>query len=1098
MRNFIIEAAVDRPHATLAVMALLLLAGVGSRIAIPIESEPNIDVPYFMVSVAHEGISPEDAARLLLKPLESELRIIGGVDEVRALAYEGSVRVLVEFDASHDLEEALADVREAVDRAKPNFPVTADEPVVLEQSASDFPIIQVNLVGGSEGGVSERVVFNLAQDLKDAIEALPTILEAEMQGHREELLEVVIKPAVLESYQVSTEQLITTVIRNNRLIPAGSLDTGSGRVAVKVPGLIKTAEDLRELPVKADGDSVVTLRDVATIRRTFKDRQRYARVNGRQAISLNVYRRQNANVVDTVDAVKEVVEAFRPKLPARLDLIYTQDQAPFARSQVTELQGNIITTLMLVMVLVVAAIGVRSGIIVGTAIPASFLFALLCLWALGFTFNFMVMFGMLLGLGMLIDGAIVVVEFADRKMAEGMAPRDAYVSAAKRMFWPVSASIGTTLAAFLPLLFWPGLSGKFMSFLPVTVFFVLAGSLAYALLFGPTIGALAGHARTRDDRARRVLVQLEDGDPRTLPGFTGAYARLLGAVCRHAGLTLVIVAVVLAGVYFAYSQFSRGMVFFSDGDPVRARIAVRARGNLAAAEAYELVREAEAPILGIPGIKDVVLQTQVGGGGAGSPGLADANDTIGRMYVQMHHESERSMSGREILERAREATGDLAGVTVEVREAERGPPVGKPIQIQFSAEEKALLDPVVAAVRAHMDTEMTGLRDIDDTRPLPGIEWQLAVDRAQAAFYNADVSLVGIAVRLVTNGVKVGEYRPDTADEVVDIRLRYPSAARGVSALDDLKITTPNGRVPISNFVKRTAVPNVDVIERIDGKVVEFIRADVDPGVLAGRKVAELQAWLDQADLDPKVGITFRGADEEQTRSFDFMLVALSAALLLMFVLLVIQFNNTYQSVLILAAVAMSTGGVLLGLLITNSTFSAILTGVGVVALAGIVVNNNIVLIDTFNHLRREHPELDYVSLIVRTGAQRLRPVLLTTATTIMGLLPLASHFSIDFINRSIVYGGLLSSFWVPLAQAIVSGLTFATLLTLIATPALLAMPYRASIRNLAALTERAKTNISRAWANTRQRWRRVDSAAAVPLVVSAERSQRGKKEPRR
>jgi len=1098
LRNFIIEAAVDRPHATLAVMALLLLAGVGSRIAIPIESEPNIDVPYFMVSVAHEGISPEDAARLLLKPLESELRIIGGVDEVRALAYEGSVRVLVEFDASHDLEEALADVREAVDRAKPNFPVTADEPVVLEQSASDFPIIQVNLVGGSEGGVSERVVFNLAQDLKDAIEALPTILEAEMQGHREELLEVVINPAVLESYQVSTEQLITTVIRNNRLIPAGSLDTGSGRVAVKVPGLIKTAEDLRELPVKADGDSVVTLRDVATIRRTFKDRQRYARVNGRQAISLNVYRRQNANVVDTVDAVKEVVEAFRPKLPARLDLIYTQDQAPFARSQVTELQGNIITTLMLVMVLVVAAIGVRSGIIVGTAIPASFLFALLCLWALGFTFNFMVMFGMLLGLGMLIDGAIVVVEFADRKMAEGMAPRDAYVSAAKRMFWPVSASIGTTLAAFLPLLFWPGLSGKFMSFLPVTVFFVLAGSLAYALLFGPTIGALAGHARTRDDRARRVLVQLEDGDPRTLPGFTGAYARLLGAVCRHAGLTLVIVAVVLAGVYFAYSQFSRGMVFFSDGDPVRARIAVRARGNLAAAEAYELVREAEAPILGIPGIKDVVLQTQVGGGGAGSPGLADANDTIGRMYVQMHHESERSMSGREILERAREATGDLAGVTVEVREAERGPPVGKPIQIQFSAEEKALLDPVVAAVRAHMDTEMTGLRDIDDTRPLPGIEWQLAVDRAQAAFYNADVSLVGIAVRLVTNGVKVGEYRPDTADEVVDIRLRYPSAARGVSALDDLKITTPNGRVPISNFVKRTAVPNVDVIERIDGKVVEFIRADVDPGVLAGRKVAELQAWLDQADLDPKVGITFRGADEEQTRSFDFMLVALSAALLLMFVLLVIQFNNTYQSVLILAAVAMSTGGVLLGLLITNSTFSAILTGVGVVALAGIVVNNNIVLIDTFNHLRREHPELDYVSLIVRTGAQRLRPVLLTTATTIMGLLPLASHFSIDFINRSIVYGGLLSSFWVPLAQAIVSGLTFATLLTLIATPALLAMPYRASIRNLAALTERAKTNISRAWANTRQRWRRVDSGAAVPLVVSAERSQRGKKEPRR
>ena len=1097
MRNFLIDAAVDRPHATLSVMAIFVLAGIGARIAIPIESEPNIEVPFFMVSVQHEGISPEDAERLLLKPLEAELRVIDGVDEVRAFAYEGAVRVMVEFDASHDLDEALADVREAVDRAKPKFPITAEEPVVLEQTASDFPILQVNLVGGTESGVSERVVFNLAADLRDAIEALPTILSAQLQGHREELLEVVIDPAALESYQVSTEQLISTVVRNNRLIAAGSLDTGSGRMAVKVPGLIKSADDLNDLPVKADGDSVVTLAEVASIRRTFKDRQRYARVNGNEAISLNVYKRQNANVVDTVDAVKQVVEEFRPRLPGRLDMTYTQDQAPFARSQVTELQGNIVTTLVLVMVLVIAAIGSRSGIIVGTAIPVSFLFALLLLWVFGYTFNFMVMFGMLIGLGMLIDGAIVVTEFADRKMAEGMSPRDAYAVAAKRMFWPVSASIGTTLAAFLPLVFWPGVSGKFMSYLPVTVFFVLVGSLIYALLFGPTIGALAGRARQRDDRARRILVQLEDGDPRTLPGLTGAYARLLGVVCRHAGLTLLIVATVLGGVFFGYSQFGRGLVFFSDGDPVRARVAVRARGNLSAAEAYALVREVEARIIDIPGIKSIVLQTQVGGAGTGSPGLADANDTIGRMYVQMHDENERSTSGRQILERARQATSTLGGVTVEVREAERGPPVGKPIQIQFAAEEKELLDPVVAAVREHIDREMEGLRDIDDTRSLPGIEWQLTVDRAQAAFYNADVSLVGVAVQLVTNGVKVGEYRPNTADEVVDIRVRYPSSARGVSALDDLKITTTKGRVPISNFVRRTAVPNVDAIERIDGRVVEFIRADVDPGILADNKVAELQTWLGQANLDPRVAIAFRGADEEQARSIDFIVLAMSAALLLMFVLLVIQFNNTYQSLLILGAVILSTAGVLLGLLVTNSTFSAILTGVGIVALAGIVVNNNIVLIDTFNHIRRQHPELDYVSLIVRTGAQRLRPVLLTTVTTVLGLLPLASHFSIDFINRAIVYGGLLSSFWVPLAQAIVSGLTFATVLTLLATPAMLAMPYRASTRNLSRIIHSALSAVRRVLARALRRPLPL-TGTTVALAADKPATRRGKKEPRR
>jgi len=1048
LKNLLIDAAVDRPHATLSVMAIFVLAGIAARFAIPIESEPNIEVPLFMVSVAHEGISPEDAERLLVRPLEAELRVVEGMDQVRAIAYEGEARMMVEFHASQDLDEALADIREAVDRAKPEFPATAEEPVVRELTASDFPVIQVNLVGGREGGVSERVVFNLAREIQDTIEALPTVLSATMQGHREELLEIVIDPAKLESYQVSTEQLINTVIRNNRLIAAGSLDTGAGRMAVKVPGVIKTASDIFDLPVKADAESVVTLDEVATIRRTFKDRQRYARVNGQQAISINVYKRQNANLVDTVEAVKQVTETFRDKIPGNLRLHYTQDQAPFARSQVTELQGNIVTTLLLIMVLVVAAIGVRSGVIVGAAIPVSFLFALAVLWLIGYTFNFMVMFGMLLGLGMLIDGAIVITEYADRKMAEGYPPRDAYAAAAKRMFWPVTVSVGTTLAAFLPLVFWPGVSGKFMSYLPVTVFLVLTGSLIYALLFGPTIGALAGRSRTRDERARRSLAQIEDGDPRQLGGFTGAYARFLSFTCRHAGASLLVVAAVLGTVYFTYGQVGRGMIFFSDGDPVSARVAVRARGNLSAAEAYALVREVESRIVDIPGIKSIVLQVQVGGGtgglgGAGASTLADANDTIGRMYIQMHDEGERTMSGSEILERAREATSSLAGIRVEVREAERGPPVGKPIQIQFSAPEKSRLDQVVSTVREYMDNEMAGLRDIDDTRSLPGIEWELAVDRAQAAFYNADVSLVGVAVQLVTNGVKVGEYRPTTADDVVDIRVRYPSSARGVGALDDLKITTPNGRVPISNFVRRTAVPNVEVIERIDGKVVEFIRADVVPGVLAGDKVDELRAWLDGADLDAGVDIAFRGADEEQAESIDFIIVAMLAALLMMFLLLVIQFNNTYQSFLILAAVVMSTAGVLVGLLVTNSPFSAILTGVGVVALAGIVVNNNIVLIDTFNQIRQQHPELDHVSVIVRTAAQRLRPVLLTTVTTVLGLLPLASHLSVDFINRSIVYGGLLSSFWVPLAQAIVSGLTFATLLTLFATPAMLAMPYQ-------------------------------------------------------
>ncbi len=1062
MNNVLIDAAVNRSRTTLLLMLMVVLAGIAARVLIPIESNPNVEVPVFLVVVPHDGISPEDATRLLVKPLEVQMRTVDGVDEVRAFAYEGMARVLVEFDADYDLDQALNDVRAAVDRAKPEFPSSAEEPFILEQTAADFPIVQINLVGSNDGAepVSERVLYNLAQDLRDDLRALPDVLDAELQGHREELLEVVIDPTALEVYQIGSDQLLNTMLRNNRLIAAGSLDTGAGRMAVKVPSVIEQAQDLFDLPIRVDADSVVTLSDIAHIRRTFKDRQSYARVNGNDTISINVVKRVNANVVDTVDQVKRVVETHRPSLPARVSMFYTQDQAPFARDQVVELQGNIVTALVLVMVLVVAAIGLRSGLIVGAAIPVSFLFALVFVWALGYTFNFMVMFGMLLGLGMLIDGAIVVTEYADRKMAEGQPPRDAYTAAAKRMFWPVAASVATTLAAFLPLVFWPGVAGKFMRYLPVTVFFVLTGSLLYALLFGPTIGALFGKPGSRDARAQRTLVELEHGDPLRLSGFTGLYARLLAFTCRHAGLALLAIAAILAGAFYSYGKFGRGMTFFSDADPAYARVAVRARGNLSAAEIYGLVREVEARILEIPGIKSINTQTMLGSGG--SFGMPTASDSVGFMFLEMHEENERALSGREILERARQTTADLAGIAVEVQKMEDGPPVGKPIQIQFSAHNQDLLDPVVAQVRDYIDAEVDGLRDVDDTRSLPGIEWELTVDRAQAALYNADVSLVGVAVQLVTNGVKVGEYRPDTADDAVDIRVRYPSAARGLSALDDLKIATDKGLTPIANFVRRAASPKVDVIERIDGRMVLFIRADVAPGVLADDKVREIQAWLDRTELDARVDIAFRGANEEQADSIAFIMVAMAMSLLLMFVLLVTQFNSLYQSLLILIAVVMSTAGVLLGLLVTNSPFSAILTGVGVVSLAGIVVNNNIVLIDTYNHIRRSHPELDHVALIARTGAQRLRPVLLTTVTTVFGLLPLASNLSIDFVNRDIVYGGQLAGFWVPLAQAIVSGLTFATLLTLVATPAMLALPHRPYVHAIAHAPARLRETLRR------------------------------------
>ena len=1042
----LIDAAFARTKTTILAVLAVVLAGTAARIAIPVASQPDVDAALFTVVVVHEGISPEDAERLLTMPLEIELRGVEGIAEIRALASEGGTVVFAEFDPNHDLDRALLDVREAVDRARPEMPATAEEPVIEQSTTDDLPILRINLVGEQ---VPERMLYELALELRDLIEPLPGVMDATIQGHREELLEALIDPEAMDAWEISIGQLIATLPRNNRLIAAGSLDSGEGRFSIKVPSVIEEAEDLFDLPLKVSGDTVVTLGDVATVRRAFKDPTGYARFNGARSIALTVVKRPEANLVDVANRVKAAVDARRPELPAGIDVLYSQDEAPLAEQQVTELEGNVLTALALVMTVVVAALGLRSGLIVGLAIPVSFLFSLIFVYALGYSFNFIVLFGMLLGLGMLIDGAIVVTEHADRAMKRGADPRTAYARAAKRMFWPVTASVATTLAAFLPLMLWPGVSGGFIRYLPFTVFAVLSGSLLYALIFGPVLGA--AFARSVAPGGGEAAAS---GRPalgaRAQPGpLTAGYARLLTVATRHSWATAVIVVFAVMGIFAAYGLFGRGMIFFTEEGDQWGQIRVRAQGNFSADEVDLLVREVEDRVMQVAGVRNVNTVTS-------TPG-AVGQDLIGDIDIEMHG---RNVAGRDttsILEEVRQRTRSLAGIEVEVRGVDLGPVSGQPLEIELASHDKALLDPAMARIREYMETRVDGLRNVTDTGSVPGIEWNLIVDRAQAALYGADVMHVGIAVQLLTNGIKIGEYRPARSDDAVDIRVRYPAEWRRLGMLDELRISTGNGLVPLSNFVSWGAAPSVDSIERLNGIPVKYVRADAAPGVLVDDKVREIAAWLDTQVFDPALQFRFRGVNEEQSNAIGFVGVAFTLSLLLMFILLVTQFNSIYQALLILFAVVLSTSGVLLGLLITGNPFSAVLTGIGVVALAGIVVNNNIVLIDTYNRLRRKHPEADPVDLIVRTGTQRLRPVMLTAVTTVFGLLPLAANLSIDLVNRTTQHAGPVSAFWMPLSQAIVAGLTFATPLTLLVTPAMLALP-----GELRGLARSARNRLSR------------------------------------
>ncbi|MBB5212911.1 efflux RND transporter permease subunit [Microbulbifer hydrolyticus] len=1030
----LLDSAVDRFRSSISLMLLIVIMGIAARGAMTVESSPEVSPPIVIVQVRHEGISPEDGVRLLVRPLEQEIRALEGVEEVIANAREGLVYLVIEFDSAVDIDIAVDDVRNAVDRAKAELPRDADEPIVEEASAQPFPAIVVTLAGE---GMGEREMLRSAQLLKRKIENISEVLSAEINGNREEVVEAIIDPVRLEHYQITSGELINAVLGNNLLIPAGEMDVSKGRFSVKVPGLIETAADVYQIPLKQSEHGVVTLGQVTDIRRTFKDATSYTSVNGRPGLAINVEKRTGVSSVDLADTVRAVVIAEREYLPRGVQVDFVFDTSQMARDMVSEMEGNILTAMLLVMIIVVAALGFRSGLLVGFGIPFSLLFGCIITWYLGYSFNFMVMFGMLLALGMLIDGSIVITEFADRKMAEGLSARVAYSIAVRRMFWPVMASTGTTLAAFLPIIFWPGVVGEFMRYLPVTVFSVLAGSLVYALFFAPVLGSVFGKSNM-GLQDQQYLKQLESGDPTGLAGVTGVYARMLDPVVRHPFLSFAATILVLIGIFVAFNKFNPGVEFFTETEEQYGNVEVRAQGNLSIEEKKVLVAQVEQALMQVPEVR--VVYSAIGSGGI-SGNSEKSPDQIANLLVELLPSMERERKSGAIFADIRRRTANFAGIKITANEFEGGPPIGKDIVLELRSRDYAPLLAETKRLHQALEGEFDGLRDVVNTAPLPGIEWEVKVDRAKAALYGADLTGVGRAVQLVTNGVLMAEYRPDDSDEEVDIRIRYPDYVRGITALDELKVNTPGGAVPVSSFVTTVPGPKVDKIERIDGITRMQVKADVEDGVLADDKVREIRQWLADHPMDDRVELLFRGADEDQNESLVFLQVAFSLSLFLMFILLVTQFNSFYQSALILSSVIMSTAGVMLGLTLTQSTFSVIMTGVGIVALAGIVVNNNIVLIDTYNYVRKAEPEMSHGAAAVKAAAQRLRPVFLTTATTILGLLPLALGASVDMLGRTVVVNGVIASFWVKLASAIVYGLTFSTLLTLIVTPVMLALP---------------------------------------------------------
>ncbi|MFD0857455.1 efflux RND transporter permease subunit [Roseovarius aquimarinus] len=1170
----IVDWAAARARMVLAFIVLSLLAGGLAYTGLPKEGEPDIEIPALFVSVPFPGISAEDSEKLLVKVMETELSDLDGLKDITGTAAENFAGVALEFEFGWDKTAIMADVRDAMSAAEAKFPSGAEKYTLNEINFSEFPIIVVNLTGD----VPERTMAQVADDLQDRLEGLEPVLEAGIAGKRDEMVEVVIDPLRLESYDVTAGDLINAVSNNNLLIAAGEVRSESGAFSVKIPSSFDETRDIYELPVKVNGDRVVTLGDVARISLTFEDRIGTARFNAENTVALQVVKRKGFNIIDTADLVRATVEEASVGWPAGLksaiEVGTSNDQSRIVDSMVSQLEGSVLTAIALVMIVMLATLGIRPALLVGFAIPTSFLLCFALMGVMGITISNMVMFGLILAVGMLVDGAIVVVEYADRRIEEGSGPMTAYVEAAKRMFWPVASSTATTLCAFLPMLFWPGVPGQFMGMLPVTLIFVLSASLLVALVYLPVLGGVTGRAEkwvsarlaqiaggwwvwhlalfpaavlavmAAGAGVPQLLVLIRttfggiDMDailtsviPSLATAFVlGAFAALVAAVgvagvaaillglaalgrrigagARSLGhralprsmrnrpravrsgyrrspfgwlihsivgnpvmplVTFGAIFVIVGTTLIFYIQNNNGTEFFVESEPEQAIVYVRARGNLSIEQKDELVRQVEDIVLEQHGVASAFAFAGDGGLNNNTGGATPPLDTIGQVQFETIPWDERgtvtepwlwglwdreisdpAIDGDEIILELNEKLARIPGIKTEILGQTGGPASAKPVHLRLTGENWDELRAATEMARAKFE-ETRGLTLIEDTLPLPGIDWQIDVDVEKAGRFGADVATVGAMVQLVTRGLMLGEMRVPSSDEEIDIRVRLPEADRVLSTLDTLKVRTNEGLVPLANFITRQPVPKLAQIDRINQKRYFDVKAAVADGLMtpagdgsgrevpltANERIERLTEWLESGALPASVGYEWTGDQEDQEESGAFLMKAFAGALGLMFIILLAQFNSVYNSVLVLLAVILSTTGVLIGMLVMGQTFSIIMTGTGIVALAGIVVNNNIVLIDTYQDFSRYMPRTE---AITRTAEARIRPVLLTTVTTMAGLAPMMFGLSLDFVNGGYSFDSPTALWWKQLATAVVFGLGIATVLTLVFTPSMLAL----------------------------------------------------------
>ncbi len=1082
-------------HKTSVVMLLIIisLAGFLSYLGLPKEASPEIELPMIVVNTIYPGVSPADIETLVTRPLEEELNTISEVEEMTSTSVEGYSSITVEFSVDTDLNEALQQVREKVDLATPELPSDVEAPSILEFNVSEFPIMQVNLAG--EYGLVR--LKELGEEIQDLFEQIPEVLRVDVRGGLEREVKVKVDLGKLKFYGLAMDDVVEAIQTENVNIPGGSIEVGDVNYLVRVDGEFVDPTIIEDLVVDTFDGRAVYVRDVADVEFGFTDRTSYARLDGDPVVTLDIIKRSGTNIIEASDRVKQILTDISPLFPPTTQVSITGDQSRQIDMMVSSLENNIISGLLLILAVLLFFLGLRTASFVAFAIPTSMLLSFVILSLLGITMNMIVLFSLILALGMLVDNAIVVVENIYRFVGDGWSPAVAAKKATGEVAAPVIAATATTLAAFAPLTFWPGIVGEFMGYLPLTLIITLSSSLFVALVIVPTLCAIFLKSEGNPSKPltgiahRTILVgsiaalvaigffnvitavlaavtvvglwalhhYLLDRMARAfqtnwVPALLRTYEATICWALDHRSVVLSGCAGVFAVTLSFFYLFNHGVEFFPEDIPP-PQLIVDAEASVGTGVSFteSVARTLEEELHDFPGMEDVesIVMT-AGGGGGGGPGAATmgggggpSGENQSRITLSLIDFEDRISDVFETLTFLQERIGaDIPGAEITAAMPAQGPPGGPPVNVEVVGsnpeELKRLSDRILEILRnASVMARLVGLEsDLDEARP----EVSVRVNRELAAIYGLSTREVGSAVRGAIQGVEAATYRAGNDEYDIVVRLAEPYRDE-LSSLEDFVVFSEGDPIPLVSVATWEVGEGLGSIRRKDMDRLATISAEVRAGFNQNAVLAEVQETLSDfvaMEVPPGYQIRYTGQLEEQIEAQEFLTRAFGIALMLIAFILISQFNSVVKPLIILTSVIMSTVGVLIGLLVFNLPFVIIMTGVGIISLAGIVVNNAIVLIDYIDVLR-SRDGMNIREALVQGGITRFRPVILTAVTTALGLVPLAIGLNFNFfglyasLSPEFYWGGEQAAWWRNMAIVVIVGIIFATFLTLVVVP---------------------------------------------------------------